>query len=51
MDLRQLLEQVVLHHSSDLHMKVGLPPVVRLVNGDLYPVEGIPPFSDQKPMA
>lgn len=45
MDLRQLLEQVVLHHSSDLHMKVGLPPVVRLVNGDLYPVEGLPSFS------
>lgn len=37
-NLRKLLEGVVRVNASDMHLKVGLPPMIRL-NGGLHPVE------------
>src|SRR3989304_4235021 len=39
MDINQILTTVVGLNASDLHIKVGSYPVVR-VNGDLMPIEG-----------
>ena len=45
MDLHYVLNQLVEHKAPDLHLKVDFPPVVRLVNGELYPIEGISPLT------
>ena len=39
MDIHKVLKKLAEHKAPDLHLKVGQPPVVRLVNGDLYPFE------------
>ena len=41
MNLIQLLHTVVERGASDVHLKVGQPPIVRL-DGDLEPLEGWP---------
>ena len=38
MDLRDLLQQVVQHGASDLHLTEGMPTIFR-VDGDLRPAE------------
>jgi len=40
-NIKGLLEGVVLHNASDLHLKVGGPPMVR-INGHLHPVQHPP---------
>jgi twitching motility protein PilT len=40
-DLHDLLNQVLVHGASDLHLTNGLPPSVR-VDGDLQPLAGYP---------
>lgn len=44
MNLRGLLETMLRNDASDLHLKVGSPPVVRL-HGRLAPIEGESPVS------
>lgn len=41
-----LLEEVVKKKASDLHLQVGLPPMLR-VDGSLLPVSGTDPLSDE----
>jgi twitching motility protein PilT len=41
-----LLEEVVKKKASDLHLQVGLPPMLR-VDGALVPVSGADPLSDE----
>src|SRR5947207_7729787 len=41
MDLNSLLQSAVDHGASDLHLKVGQPPVIRH-DGSLQPLEGEP---------
>jgi twitching motility protein PilT len=41
-----LLEEVVKKKASDLHLQVGLPPMLR-VDGSLIPVSGADPLSDE----
>ncbi|MFP4496653.1 MAG: type IV pilus twitching motility protein PilT [Vulcanimicrobiota bacterium] len=36
-DIKELLQVMVTHEASDLHLKEGSPPMVR-IHGDLYPV-------------
>ncbi len=38
MDIRQLLEMVVKRGASDLHLTVGIPPMLR-INGELIPAD------------
>src|SRR5688572_24754125 len=38
LDFKAVLQQLVLLNASDLHLKVGRPPTLRL-NGDLHPLE------------
>src|ERR1051325_2249329 len=38
LDFKAALQQLAQLHASDLHLKVGRPPTVRL-NGDLHPLE------------
>ena len=38
MDLREILRSMLQHEASDLHLKVGAPPVVRLL-GQLIPMD------------
>jgi twitching motility protein PilT len=45
MDLNGLLTRAVELGASDIHLKVGQPPVLRL-DGDLGPLEGHPPLDD-----
>jgi twitching motility protein PilT len=45
MDLNTLLKAVVDTGATDLHLKLGLPPVVRR-DGELSALEGWPPVSD-----
>lgn len=40
-DLHELLEQVITREASDLHLTVGVPPVIRL-HGDLTPMDEYP---------
>lgn len=40
----QLLEQVITMGASDLHMNVGIPPVVR-INTNLAPIKDAPPLT------
>ncbi|MCC6545177.1 MAG: type IV pilus twitching motility protein PilT [Nitrospirae bacterium] len=46
MDINQLLKTVVGLNASDLHIKVGSFPVVR-INGDLKPIEGVGKFTQE----
>lgn len=41
-----LLEEVVKKKASDLHLQVGLPPMLR-IDGSLIPVNGSDPLSDE----
>ena len=41
-----LLEEVVKRKASDLHLQVGLPPMLR-VDGSLAPVPGADPLNDE----
>lgn len=41
-----LLEEVVKKKASDLHLQVGLPPIIR-IDGTLVPVSGADPLSDE----
>lgn len=41
-----LLEEVVKKKASDLHLQVGLPPMLR-IDGSLVPVTGAEPLSDE----
>ena len=45
MDLRALLGHVIEVGGSDLHLKVGSPPMIR-VDGDLLAVSGVPAVSE-----
>src|SRR4029079_5743141 len=45
MDLNGLLTRAVELGASDIHLKVGQPPILRL-DGDLGPLEGHPPLDD-----
>ncbi|OGJ45642.1 hypothetical protein A2272_04485 [Candidatus Peregrinibacteria bacterium RIFOXYA12_FULL_33_12] len=51
MDLHEILKQVVEHKASDVHFKVGYPPVVRLVNGSLLQPKNVPVLSTDEIMA
>lgn len=42
-----LLEEVVRKRASDLHLQVGLPPMLR-VDGSLLPVAGFNPLDEQQ---
>jgi twitching motility protein PilT len=44
-DLHELLRLAVQRHASDLHLKVGLPPLLR-IDHKLMPLDGAPPLSD-----
>ena len=41
-----LLEEVVRKKASDLHLQVGLPPMLR-VDGSLIPIMGFDPLDEQ----
>ncbi|MDQ8044213.1 MAG: PilT/PilU family type 4a pilus ATPase [Solirubrobacteraceae bacterium] len=45
-DIEQALRALVESGGSDLHLKVGLPPMMRL-HGDLVPFEGAPPLKNE----
>ena len=47
MDLLNLLVKTVELNASDLHLKVGRPPLLR-ISGDLTPVPGHPPLTEQE---
>jgi twitching motility protein PilT len=42
-----LLEEVVKKRASDLHIQVGLPPMLR-VDGSLTPIAGFNPLDEQQ---
>lgn len=42
-----LLEEVVKKRASDLHIQVGLPPMLR-IDGSLTPVAGFNPLDEQQ---
>jgi twitching motility protein PilT len=46
LDFKAVLQQLVQLSASDLHLKVGRPPTVRL-NGDLHPLEGFAPLKPE----
>ena len=43
MDLNKILVEALSHEASDVHIKVGAPPIFR-VNGDLVPFDKVKPF-------
>jgi twitching motility protein PilT len=43
--IEMLLEEVVKRDASDLHLQVGLPPMIR-VDGSLSPVQGVPVLNE-----
>ena len=45
-----LLEEVVKKRASDLHLQVGLPPMLR-VDGSLVPVSGYDPLDERNAVA
>ena len=45
MNIRNVLEKMIAARASDLHLKVGTPPVVR-VDGVLYTLDEPPPSAD-----
>ncbi len=46
MDVNELLTTVVSKHASDLHIKVGSFPIVR-INGELTPIEEMPKITQE----
>ena len=46
MDVRTVLEKMIAAHASDLHLKIGTAPVVR-VDGVLYTLDEPPPSAQQ----
>jgi twitching motility protein PilT len=46
MDLNNLLRSAVELGASDIHLKVGQPPILRR-DGDLDPMEGFPPLEEE----
>ena len=46
MDLNQLLHAAVERGASDLHLKIGQPPIIRF-DGELHPLEGWPTLDAQ----
>ena len=42
-----LLEEVVKKRASDLHIQVGLPPMLR-IDGSLAPISGYNPLDEQQ---
>ncbi len=50
MNITELLQATVSHGASDLHLKAGKPPKIR-VNGSLKPVEGAPSLSAEAAQA
>ena len=46
MDLNNLLRSAVEAGASDIHLKVGQPPILRR-DGDLDPMEGFPALEDE----
>lgn len=51
MDLSEILKKVAENNAPDLHLHVGMAPVVRLPNGDLYPLEGLAPLTEAQILA
>lgn len=51
MDLVEILKKVVENNAPDLHVQVGMPPVVRLPNGDLYTLEGLANLTEAQILA
>ena len=49
MSIDDFLRQAIELHSSDLHITVAVPPVVR-VNGQIRPLEGVPPLTTEDTM-
>lgn len=49
-ELNKLLDLVVSHNASDLHLAVGLPPTVRL-HGRLRPLKNLPPLTPDDTVA
>ena len=47
MDLNTVLQRAVETGASDVHFKLGQPPIVR-VDGDLRPLPGTPPLTEQE---
>src|SRR2546423_8069300 len=45
-DLHAILQSAVTRGASDIHLKVGRPPVVRF-DGDLEPLVGFPPLGSE----
>ncbi|KKP37415.1 MAG: Twitching motility protein [Candidatus Peregrinibacteria bacterium GW2011_GWA2_33_10] len=41
MNLEAVLSKVVEYNAPDLHLRVGMPPIIRMSNGELFPIEGI----------
>src|SRR6266498_3106142 len=46
MELNPLLQNAVEFGASDIHLKIGQPPILRR-DGSLAPMEGVPPFSEE----
>ncbi len=44
--IESLLEEVIRKNASDLHIQVGLPPMLR-IDGSLVPIMGIDPLDEQ----
>lgn len=42
LDLTSVMQQAAEHHSPDLHLQVGQPPIIRLKNGSLTALEKAP---------
>lgn len=48
MDLNAVLKKLVYHKASDLHLKVGMAPIIRLSNGDLCFVKELRPMTREQ---
>src|SRR6266540_737568 len=46
MELNPLLQNAVEFGASDIHLKIGQPPILRR-DGSLAPMEGVPPFTEE----
>ncbi len=47
MELNQILHEAIVRNASDVHLKVGLPPTVR-IHGILYPLEDWSPLAREE---
>jgi len=45
--IEDFLEEVIKRNASDLHLTIGVPPMLR-VDGSLAPIEGIHPLTDKE---